>query len=138
MSHQRMTQLALLMLLLLTFIQFSLHDQSHYDEEKKCWKCGDTCFVDTLICDGYEQCNDNSDEGKEPYQGCNLYPDSGCLSYGGKKHYRCERSGECFKKKSEADKCEISTGPPMRECELDDEWRCGDGRCVKKSRVCDG
>jgi hypothetical protein len=30
------------------------------------------------VCDGYDQCEDNSDEGMEEGQGCNLYPNSGC------------------------------------------------------------
>jgi len=126
------------MMLFLPTTNNATMQESHYDE--KCgWRCGDECFTYKLICDGYPACDDDSDEGKEPHQGCNLFPDSGCLSYEGKRHYKCARSGECFKTMSEAERCEKSTGPPVRECNGEgDMWRCGDGRCVEKYQVCDG
>ena len=52
------------------------------------WVCGDECFVPDMICDSFEQCDDNSDEGRAPHQGCNLFPESGCWSHRGRRHYK--------------------------------------------------
>ena len=52
------------------------------------WVCGDECFVADMICDSFEQCDDNSDEGRAPHQGCNLFPESGCWSHRGRRHYK--------------------------------------------------
>jgi len=101
------------------------------------WRCGSECIDKSWICDGYEQCDDNSDEGKSPGDGCNLFPDSGCPSYKGVRHYKCERTGECFERESDARKCEVTTGPPTRQCE-GDLWKCKDGRCIERRQVCDG
>ena len=101
------------------------------------WKCGSQCIDKSWICDGYEQCDDNSDEGKEPGEGCNLFPESGCPSSGGLRHYKCERTGDCFEKERDARQCEATTGPPKRECE-GNLWKCKDGRCIERRQVCDG
>ena len=99
MPSQKVTQVAIFMMLFLPTTNNATMQESHYDE--KCgWRCGDECFTYKLICDGYPACDDDSDEGKEPHQGCNLFPDSGCLSYEGKRHYKCARSGECQEEKN--------------------------------------
>ena len=64
------------------------------------------CWEEEFVCDGYEQCADGSDEGTADGQGCNLYPDSGCVSNNGKEHYKCKRTQECFNSKEDADKCD--------------------------------
>ena len=90
------------------------------------WKCSSPCIDKSWICDGYEQCDDNSDEGKTPGEGCNLFPESGCPSSMGLKHYKCERTGECFDTESDAEECEVSSGPPKhRVC--DGTEHCEDG-----------
>ena len=71
-----------------------------------CWPCGTECVDNMLICDGIQNCKDNSDEGESPGEGCNLYPLSGCPSSGGVENYKCDKTGVCFNRKSEAEKCE--------------------------------
>ena len=108
------------------------------------WRCGSgECFVKQFICDSIEQCEDNSDEGSEPGQGCNLFPESGCISYGGRRHYKCQRTGECYPDKAGAELCESdkTTDQPQQDCVLEtgqSGWRCRDGRCIEISSVCDG
>ena len=73
-------------------------------------------------------------------QGCNLYPDSGCPSSDGRRHFKCQRTGFCYASKEEAASCEEAdeTKPPSRECLWGDSekgWMCGDGRCIIKSQV---
>jgi len=107
------------------------------------WPCDNECFVHQYICDGYQQCSDASDEGELPGQGCNLYPESGCPSSDGRRHFKCQRTGFCYASKEEAASCEEAdeTKPPSRECLWGDSekgWMCGDGRCIIKSQVCDG
>ena len=57
------------------------------------YRCQDSgeCWNKEFVCDGpsFTQCEDGSDEGHEPGQGCNLYPTSHCASSGGLRHYRC-------------------------------------------------
>ena len=101
------------------------------------WKCPSPCIDKSWICDGYEQCDDNSDEGKESGECCNLYPKSGCPNSMGLRQNKCERTVECFDKKSNADECEDSSGAPKRECD-GGLWKCKDGRCIEHHRVCDG
>ena len=101
------------------------------------WKCPEPCIDKTWICDGYEQCDDNSDEGTESGEGCNLFPESGCPSSMGMEHYKCERTGECFDNRRDAEECEVSSEAPKRECE-GGLWKCKDGRCIEQQRVCDG
>ena len=93
------------------------------------WLCPDTCIDKSWICDGYEQCDDNSDEGKEPGEGCNLFPESGCPSSMGLRYYKCEKTGECFDKERDAAECEVSGEAPKRECD-GGLWKCKDGRCI--------
>jgi pimeloyl-ACP methyl ester carboxylesterase len=62
-----------------------------------------------FICDGFEQCGDGSDEGAAPGQGCNLFPSSGCSSDNGDRHWRCDRTGECFKTEGEAEECQVGS-----------------------------
>ena len=112
------------------------------------WDCGDgeQTWGDEAICDGYNQCDDNSDEGTEPGEGCNLYPGSGCPSYRGIRRWRCERTGRCYDTKGEADTCETSDEEPSRDCSVTriggqevPGWRCRDtGRCIERDKVCDG
>ena len=110
------------------------------------WVCGDECFVADMICDSFEQCDDNSDEGRAPHQGCNLFPESGCWSHRGRRHYKvrsvlsnilpitqacyldnvvstfqCDRTGECFPSAHEAAACEAggsSSQRPSRSCQV--------------------
>ena len=74
------------------------------------FRCQDdgVCWDEEFVCDGYEQCEDGSDEGTEEVQGCNLYPNSGCASIGGLLHYKCLKTSECFSSKEDAEKCETS------------------------------
>ena len=109
------------------------------------WDCGDGMtwgFED--ICNGHNQCDDNSDEDTSPEEGgCNLYPDSGCPSYQGERRWRCVRTKQCFVKKTEAEACEASDEEPGRECNVTRisgqevrGWRCRDtGRCVERDKV---
>ena len=109
------------------------------------WDCGDgEILVDEFICDGHNQCDDNSDEGTRKGEGCNLYPDSGgCKSYQGIRRWRCERTGQCFVKNTEAEACESSDEEPGRECNvtrIDGQevrgWRCRDmDQCVERDKV---
>ena len=75
------------------------------------FRCQDNgeCWEEEFVCDGYEQCADGSDEGTAEGQGCNLYPDSGCVSNNGKEHYKCKRTQECFNSKEDAGKCDSTT-----------------------------
>ena len=41
-------------------------------------QCISELFSIYWVCDGFHQCTDDSDEGMEAGQGCNLYPDSKC------------------------------------------------------------
>ena len=106
------------------------------------WDCGDgQSWGDEEICNGYDQCDDNSDEGTEPHEGCNLYPESGCPSYQGIRRWRCKRSGRCYDKREAATRCEESEEEPSRECRVTrrgqelEGWTCGDGRCVERTKV---
>ena len=69
-------------------------------EARKCtflgldgWKCDDqSCIPQEWICDNYYQClTDDSDEE----DGCNLYPDTACKSWGGNKYVKCPDNPEC-------------------------------------------
>ena len=95
------------------------------------------CWDEEFVCDGYEQCKDGSDEGTAEGQGCNLYPDSGCVSNNGKEHYKCKRTQECFNSKEDADKCDKGEEVDNGGCK-EDEFKCLGGRCIPKYQVCDG
>ena len=103
------------------------------------WDCGDgTTWEFKHICDGYNQCDDNSDEEL----GCNLYPESGCQSIRGIRRWRCERTRQCFVKKTDAEACETSDEEPGRECNVTRSgqqvrgWRCRDmDQCVERDKV---
>ena len=82
------------------------------------WECGGDLWDDRFICDGFVQCDDDSDEGAAPGEGCNLFPESGCPSPGARRRFRCARTGECFDQRGQAEQCETSTGPPARDCEV--------------------
>ena len=93
------------------------------------------------ICDGFPQC-DHPDESDET-EGCQLFPDSGCDSWKGREHFNCTRDGlhECFSNQMEAKKCQEGSGPPGRKCELNlgsEGFRCKNGACIEKVKVCDG
>merc|ERR1712192_63024 len=102
------------------------------------------CWEEEFVCDGYEQCADGSDEGSDEGEGCNLYPESGCPSIGGREHYKCLKTTECFSSEEDAKMCEKAA---ERRRELGGE-RCGgfnlgfrcldDGICWEKEFVCDG
>ena len=86
---------------------------------------GGSCCFQEWICDGYidqPDCEENLDEGEEPGQGCNLFPESGCRSSNGKNHFKCEKTGECFEKEKDAKSCEIG-GEIGPQCP-DGEWKC--------------
>ena len=104
------------------------------------WDCGDgETWKDEAICDGHNQCDDNSDEEL----GCNLYPESGCQSIRGIRRWRCERTGQCFVNKTDAEACETSDEEPGRECNVTRSggqevrgWRCRDmDQCVERDKV---
>ena len=132
--------------LIVTATAFSIYETSTASSHlsSRGWVCGDETYPSSWICDGHNQCDDDSDEGKEPHQGCNLFPDSGCASFGGRRHYKCRRSGECFPDQRDADVCDAGfvTQLPSRDCSHEDSgeagWRCDDGRCVTSDHVCDG
>ena len=131
-----------LIVTMMTKHRISSEKKDSYLSSSGCWRCGEECYPREWICDRREQCNDNSDEGTAPGQGCNLYPESNCTSFGGRRHYKCQRTGDCFAEESEARSCNdsemSSTHPPSRSCTLgmgDEGWRCGDGLCIKLEKV---
>ena len=132
--------------LIVTATTISIHETSTPSSRltSRGWVCGEETYPRSWICDRFEQCDDDSDEGREPLQGCNLFPDSGCASFGGRRHFKCRRTGECFPAQSEADLCDAGfvTQLPSRDCRHEDSggdgWRCDDGRCVQSDQVCDG
>ena len=64
-------------------------------------------------------------------EGCNLFPDSPCKkSWHGKRHERCHQDNSCTLPKYSKSDC--------RQCDNSDEWRCHDGRCIKKEYKNDG
>ena len=100
---------------------------------------GGSCCFQEWICDGYGDqpgCEENLDEGEEPGQGCNLFPESGCRSSNGKNHFKCEKTGECFEKEEDAKSCEIG-GKIAPQCP-DGEWKCTGGGCIPYRKLCDG
>ena len=93
------------------------------------WRCTDgTCLPLNQVCDNFEtQCPD--DEGDE-LEGCNLFPDSPCKSWHGKRHERCHQDNSCTLPEYSKSDC--------RQCDKSDEWRCHDGHCIKKEYKNDG
>ena len=88
------------------------------------WRCkdGKTCLPLDQVCDTFDtQCPD--DEGDE-LEGCNLFPDSPCMSWHGKRHEHCHQDNSCTLPEYSSSDC--------RQCDMSDEWRCHDGRCIKK------
>ncbi|XP_023348510.1 uncharacterized protein LOC111717230, partial [Eurytemora carolleeae] len=129
-----------------SFLFLSIPAFSHQFADPECkkelgedgWRCQDNdCISMYWVCDGFHQCTDDSDEGMEAGQGCNLYPDSECRSFHGFEHFYCERTGDCFSKLEDAVVCNSSLGPANRGCEKRNEWKCKDGRCIDKTKVCD-
>ena len=77
----------------------------------------------------------------EEGQGCNLFPSSGCDSVRGRRHFRCDRTGDCFESEAEAIECNNSKEPPLRECQLEDGalgFKCKNSLCISQEFVCDG
>ena len=94
------------------------------------WRCkdGQTCLPLDQVCDTFDtQCPD--DEGDE-LEGCNLFPDSPCKSWHGKRHEHCHQDNSCTLPKYSKSDC--------RQCDNSDEWRCPDGHCIKKEYKNDG
>ena len=101
---------------------------------------GGSCCADIFICDGEpDQCELNLDEGREAGQGCNLFPDSGCGSKEGKRHFKCQRTGECFKTDEDAKSCEMGLdSDPLKSGCPEGKWKCFGGGCIPLHKVCDG
>ena len=126
------------------------------------WKCNDgSCIESDWVCDGNQQCPypDNSDEEI----GCNLYSgtktsfyplqhypikfkfsnrsfalfainnffiETGCKSWYGKRFIRGQPDNICHEEGVE----------PSTDCRTPEGyagWRCNDGFCIEKSRLCD-
>ena len=103
---------------------------------------GKKCCADMFICDGEEDqdCELNLDEGREAGQGCNLFPDSGCLSHKERKrHFKCNLTGECFKTEEDAHHCEMGQdSDPLNSGCPEGEWKCFGGGCIPLLKICDG
>lgn len=68
---------------------------------------------------------------------CNLWPETGCKSWKGRRHIRCETDGKCVEHEEECTagntKC-----PDGGDLESGGRFRCSSGMCIGRDLACDG
>ncbi len=111
------------------------HNQLCGCSNKNDWPCldGDGCVSPKLVCDGYDSCNDGSDELAATCEHWNC--SSGMMKCANMRcidfNHACEGHLQCNEDSAE----ELCQNWSCR----DNWWECKDGnKCIKESSLCDG
>ncbi|XP_072042804.1 uncharacterized protein [Amphiura filiformis] len=99
------------------------------------FRCANTrCINPDLICDGNNDCGDNSDEAN-----CPTTPSTDVCDAG---YFACSPEGPCIEERQRCDAkidCEYTMKDEINcTCPREGDWRCANTRCIPPELICNG